>query len=464
MIAHEDESQTGEWALRGRAVVTPEGIRPAAVLVRGERIAAVVDYDDVPTGLRIEDAGEKLVLPGLVDTHVHINEPGRTDWEGFETATRAAAAGGITTLIDMPLNSSPVTTTVAALRAKQEAATGKLWVDVGFHGGVVPGNAEHIEPLIAAGVCAFKAFLCPSGLDEFPASSEADLRAVMPILAKANIPLFVHAELVSALPPGVEEHFAANPRSYAAYLATRPPQWEVAAIKLMIGLCGEYRCPVHIVHLSAAQAALLHVLKAQYLDLRFTVETCPHYLFFDAEQCPDGDVKYKCAPPIRSSSDRAELWNGLALHAVDTIGSDHSPAPPLIKHLADGDLRQAWGGIASLQLVLPILRTAIRGAAYRPSDDYLWAAVTIRPAVLVGLRGHKGEIASGRDADLVVFDPDAEFTVTEEMLHHRHKATTPYLGRKLRGVVETTYLRGRKVYDRGQFLGAPGGQLLRRTS
>ncbi|HTK75166.1 MAG TPA: amidohydrolase family protein, partial [Gemmataceae bacterium] len=280
MIAHEDQSQSGEWALRGRAVVTPAGIRPAAVLVRGERIAAVVDYDDVPAGLRVEEAGDKLVLPGLVDTHVHINEPGRTDWEGFETATRAAAAGGITTLIDMPLNSSPVTTTVDALRQKQEAAAGKLWVDVGFHGGVIPGNAKHIEPLIAAGVCAFKAFLCPSGLDEFPASSEADLRAVMPILAKAGIPLFVHAELVSPLPPGVEEHFAANPRSYAAYLATRPPEWEVAAIRLMIELCREYRCPVHIVHLSAAEQALPPIRVAKREALPLTVETCPHYLSF----------------------------------------------------------------------------------------------------------------------------------------------------------------------------------------
>src|SRR5205823_6018619 len=219
---HAAESRTGEWALRGRAVFTPEGIRPAAVLVRGERIAAVVEYDEVPAGLPIEDAGHNLVLPCLVDTHVHINEPGRTDWEGFETATRAAAAGGVTTVIDMPLNSSPVTTTVAALQAKREAAAGKLWVDVGFHGGVVPGNSEHIRPLIREGVCAFKAFLCPSGIDEFPAVTEADLRTVMPILAEAGIPLFVHAELMSPLRPGVEEHFAANPRSYQAYLATRP--------------------------------------------------------------------------------------------------------------------------------------------------------------------------------------------------------------------------------------------------
>src|SRR5262245_8499572 len=214
MIPAGGEPGHGEWALRGRAVYTPDGVRPAAVVVRGERIAAVVGPDDVPAGVPVEDAGDRLVLPGLVDTHVHINEPGRTDWEGFATATRAAAAGGITTLIDMPLNSSPVTTTVAALRLKQQAAAGQLWVDVGFHGGVVPGNADHIQPLIEAGVCAFKAFLCPSGIDEFPAATEADLRAVMPTLAAAGVPLFVHAELVSPLPAGVEKHFAANPRSY----------------------------------------------------------------------------------------------------------------------------------------------------------------------------------------------------------------------------------------------------------
>src|SRR5689334_3498052 len=232
--------------LRGRRVVTGDAIVPATIDIENGVITAVREFDasDGPVV-------EEVILPGLVDTHVHINEPGRTDWEGFATATRAAAAGGVTTLIDMPLNSSPVTTTVDALRQKREAAAGRLWVDVGFHGGVVPGNADQIGPLIAEGVCAFKAFLCHSGIDEFPNATEADLRAVMPKLAAAGIPLFVHAELVSPLPPGVEEAFAANPQSYAAYLATRPPEWEVAAIRLMTELCWEYRCQVHIVHLSA---------------------------------------------------------------------------------------------------------------------------------------------------------------------------------------------------------------------
>jgi allantoinase len=455
MIPHHDD-----WALRGRAVCTPEGVRPAAVLVRGERIAAVVGPDEIPTGWPVVDAGDKLVLPGLVDTHVHINEPGRTAWEGFETATKAAAAGGVTTLIDMPLNSSPVTTTVAALRQKREAAAGKLWVDVGFHGGVVPGNADQIEPLIAEGVCAFKAFLCHSGIDEFPNATEADLRAVMPTLAAAGIPLFVHAELVSPLPPGVEEAFAANPQSYAAYLATRPPEWEVAAIRLMIDLCREYRCPVHIVHLSAAEEVWPFITEVRQERLPLTFETCPHYLTFEDDEVPHGDPRYKCAPPIRHVAQRALLRSMVITERIHTIGSDHSPAPPGMKHFADGDLRAAWGGIASVQLLLPATWSSVDWCPSLPREHII-AAMTTRPAALVGLAERKGDIAPGRDADLVIFDPDAEFVVTPGMLHHRHKAT-PYLGRTLRGVVEQTFLRGRKVYDRGQFHGEPGGQLLKR--
>jgi allantoinase len=452
----------GEWVLRGRAVVTPEGVRPAAVVVRGETIAAVLDYDDVGPGVPVVDAGEKLVLPGLVDTHVHINEPGRTDWEGFETATKAAAAGGITTVIDMPLNSSPVTTTVAALNAKREAAAGKLWVDVGFHGGVVPGNVEHIRPLIAEGVCAFKAFLCPSGIDEFPNVTGADLRQLMPILAEAEIPLLVHAELVGPLPAGVEEHFAANTRSYQAYLATRPPEWEVDAIRLMIDLCREFRCPVHIVHLSAAEESFDFLLTARKEKLPLSFETCPHYLTFADEDIPDGDTRFKCAPPIRHIAHRACLRSIVLSKHIFSIGSDHSPAPPGMKLLNDGDLRSAWGGIASIQLLLPATWSAFSRLTTVPLDR-VFGALAARPANLVGFGQQKGSLAAGCDADLIVFDPYAEFTVTERMLYHRHKAT-PYLGRKLRGVVETTYLRGRQVFDRGEVLGGPGGRTLRRDA
>jgi allantoinase len=441
-----------EWALRSNAVVTPEGIRPAAVLVRGETIAAVVGFDEVPAGMTIVDAGKKMVLPGLVDTHVHINEPGRTDWEGFITATRAAAAGGITTLIDMPLNSSPVTTTVEGLNAKRDAAKGKLWVDVGFHAGVVPGNGAEVQPLIDAGVCAFKAFLCHSGIDDFPNATEADLRVVMPILARAGLPLFVHAELVAPLPAEVEAAFAANPKSYAAYLATRPPEWEVTAIQLMIDLCQETGCHVHIVHLAAAQAAWNMIVAAKDRGLPFTVETCPHYLAITAEEIPDGDPRFKCAPPIRSSLDADCLWASLVSNVVDTIGSDHSPAPAGLKHLDDGNLKQAWGGIASLQLSLPVVWSAWR----KRFPEGI-------PAALVGLGSCKGSTAPGFDADLVVFDPDATFTVDANALQHRHKATL-YEGRTLRGVVQTTYLRGEPIYDRGAFLGEPKGIMLERSA
>jgi len=450
-----------EWALRSNAVFTKATFRPATVLIReGLIVDVLLENDAVPSGVPIEDVGNLFVLPGLVDSHVHINEPGRTDWEGFATATRAAATGGVTTLIDMPLNSSPVTTTVAALHLKQRATAGQLWVDVGFHAGVVPGNAHAVGPMIEAGVCAFKAFLCHSGIDDFPNATEADLRAVMPQLASAGLPLFVHAELVSPLRPDIEEAFAANPRSYAAYLATRPAEWEVEAVKLLIRLCREYNCQVHIVHLAAAEEVgpLIEAAKAEGLPL--TVETCPHYLYFAAEEVPDGNPRYKCAPPIRRRSERDLLRQMVSDGRINTIGSDHSPAPPSMKQLVDGDLRRAWGGIASLQLLLPVTWTALatnRGAV----ASQVVNALTARPAQLVGLGSRKGRIAPGFNADLVVFDPEATFTVDANKLQHRHKLT-PYDGYELRGVVRTTYLRGRKIYDSGQFIGEPSGEMLRR--
>ncbi len=446
---------TGEWVLRGRAICTPAGVHPGAVLIRDETIAAVAGPDEQFGGAPALDAGACLVLPGLVETHAHVNEPGRTDWEGFASATRSAAAGGVTTLIDMPLNSSPVTTTVTALRQKQQAAAGQIMVDCGFHAGIVPGNAEHIEPLIAAGVCAFKAFLCHSGIDEFPNALEADLRSAMPRLAVAGLPLFVHAELVSPLASGIDACFAAQPQSYAAYLATRPVEWEIAAIRLMIELCREYRCPVHIVHLAAAEAARPLLAAARNEGLPLTVEACPHYLYFAAEEIPDGDPRFKCAPPIRDGRQRAILREMFLNAQIDTLGSDHSPAPPALKHLDDGDLRQAWGGIASLQLLLPIVWTALG------SISPIVEALSSRPARLAGLQGRKGAIAPGCDADFVLFDPESEFVVSADMLQHRHKAT-PYLGRKLRGVIESTWLRGRKIFDRGEFPTEPAGRLLER--
>jgi allantoinase len=450
-----------EWFLRGAAVFTPDGLRPASIHIRDGSIVAVGNMHEVPVDAFVIEAGAKMVLPGLVDTHVHINEPGRTDWEGFETATRAAAAGGVTTLIDMPLNSSPVTTTVAALNAKRAAAKGTLWVDVGFHGGIVPGNAADVQPLIDDGVCAFKAFLCHSGIDDFPNATEADLRVVMPILANAGLPLFVHAELVVPLPPEVEKAFGQNPRSYAAYLATRPPEWEVEAIELMVRLCRETRCHVHIVHLAASIEAWKMISDAKNRGLPLTVETCPHYLAFTAETIPDGDPRYKCAPPIRSALHADCLFASLVSNVVDTIGSDHSPAPATIKHLDDGSLQQAWGGIASLQLTLPVVWSEWKRRFPNGSIQLVVEKCSALPAALVGLAGRKGSIAPGFDADLVIFDPEATFTVHAQTLHHRHKAT-PYDGRTLNGVVETTFLRGSPVYHKGEFLGEPSGRTLKR--
>jgi allantoinase len=444
----------GEWAMRSRRVFTPTVVRPAAVIVNGEQIAAVVEPDTVPAGMPVEDVGDKYLLPGLIDSHVHINEPGRTEWEGFETATRAAIAGGVTTLIDMPLNSSPVTKSVESLRTKQAATAGQLWADCGFHAGIVPGNADQVRPLIAAGVCGFKTFLCHSGIDEFPNATESDLRRVMPILAAAGVPLLVHAEMVAPLSATVEQQFADQPWGYAHWLAMRPPEWEVAAIGMMIRLCREYRCHIHIVHLSASIEAADLILAARAEGLPLTIETCPHYLYFTAEGVPNGDPRYKCAPPIRSGQHREHLRVLVRAGVIDTIGSDHSPAPPGLKHLDDGDLKLAWGGIASLQLLLPAIWTSI-------TNECVFSAMTSRPAALVGIAGRKGSIAPGFDADLVVFDPNAEFVVSAKLLQHRHK-WSPYDGQRLRGVVESTFLRGRKVYNNGVFLDKPRGQIILR--
>jgi allantoinase len=450
------QPEKAEWAIRGKFVITPQGAREAAVLVRGETIAAVLAPDQVPVTCPVEDVGDRVILPGLVDAHVHINEPGRTEWEGFETATRAAAAGGITTLVDMPLNSSPVTTTAEALARKLAAAVGKLWVDCGFYGGAVPGNADHVGQLIAAGVLGLKAFLCPSGLDEFPSATEADLRASMPKLAAAGLPLLVHAELAS--PPAADAGPVSDPRSYAAYLASRPRQWEHAAIQLLITLCRAHRCRTHIVHLSSADA-LPVIQEARDAGLPLTVETCPHYLHFAAEEIPDADPRFKCAPPIRERENRERLWDGLRGGLIDTIGSDHSPAPPEMKHLATGDLQRAWGGIASLQLSLSVVWTAARRRGATLVNLVEW--MCRRPAELVGLAGRKGALAAGYDADLVVFDPEVDFRVTPGLLHHRHKMT-PYEAQTLSGRVERTYLRGRKVYDGGRFDDSPGGRTILR--
>ncbi|MFH0907524.1 MAG: allantoinase AllB [bacterium] len=444
------------FVLRSSRVITPHGERPAAVIIRGGLIADVVDPDHIPVSCRIEDVGSRVVMPGLVDTHVHINEPGRADWEGFETATQAAAAGGITTLVDMPLNSSPVTVTVAALKQKIAAAQGKLFVDCGFHGGLVPGHERDVEALLDAGVIGIKAFLVHSGIDEFPAAGEKELAAVMPVLARRGIPLLVHAEIDREKP----DLPAGGPDNYRRYLASRPNSWENDAVKMMIHLCREYECPVHIVHLSSAEA-LEDILKARIDGLRLTVETCPHYLYFRAEEIPDGETRFKCTPPIRDGENNSQLWDALHAGFIDMICTNHSPCPPEMRKLDEGDLTKAWGGIASLQLSLSIAWTAARQAGALIEDVARW--VSSAPARLAGLDKRKGAIAKGYDADLVVFEPDATFKVETGNLYHRHKIT-PYEGRTLYGVVERTYLRGRKIGEGGIALAGAGGQVLRRPS
>jgi allantoinase len=460
MIARRPEKMTtvqpGDWAIGSQCVFTPDGPRPAAVWIRGEKIVAVPSLDQLPRDCPLEDVGQYIVLPGLVDTHVHINEPGRTAWEGFATATCAAAAGGITTLVDMPLNSSPVTTSPAALERKLAAAEGKLWVDCGFYGGIVPDNREQIEPLLAAGVLGVKAFLCHSGIDEFPNVTERDLRAGMPLIARSGLPLLVHAELPSPVAEETQAIAGSADRSYRSYLASRPRAWEHAAIRLMIELCREYRCRVHIVHLSAADALPL-IAEARAAGLPLTVETCPHYLSFAAEEIPDGDPRFKCAPPIREQENRERLWEGLRLGLIDTIGSDHSPAPPEMKEIATGDLKRAWGGIASLQLALPAVWSQARPRGFSLVEVANW--MCRRPAELVGLSGRKGTIAPGLDADLVVFDPEVLFSVDPARLLHRHKIT-PYEGRTLCGAIVATILRGRKIYESGRVANTPSGQTI----
>lgn len=443
----------GTRAIRSRRVVTPIGIGAAAVVIRAGRIVAVAPAGALDPAIPVEDYGDLVILPGLVDTHVHINDPGRADWEGFATASAAAAAGGITTLVDMPLNSSPVTTTAAALLAKRDAARGRLRVDCGFFGGLVPGNTDQIDSLADAGVLGFKAFLSHSGIDEFPNVGEVDLRLAMPILAARGLPLLAHAEIV---PPGAPGMDPAHPHSYAAWLASRPESYEVAAIRLLIDLCRLTGCRVHIVHLAAASALPL-IAAARAEGLPLTVEVCPHYLTFAAEEIPDGDPRFKCAPPIRSAANREALWDGLRSGLIDTIGTDHSPAPPELKHLDSGDLAGAWGGIASLQLSLPAVWTEARRRGGTIEDLARWMAAG--PAALVGLSGRKGTISPGADADFTVFDPDASFTVDPAALHHRHPAT-PYEGRTLLGRVAATYLRGHRVAADGRVVGAPVGREL----
>jgi allantoinase len=422
------------------------------------RIAEVRDWNDVPSGATLRDFGEAVLLPGLVDSHVHINAPGRSDWEGFSTATRAAASGGVTTLVDMPLNCVPETTDVDALEAKRDAARGQSWVDWASWGGVVRGNAEALLPLAGAGVPGFKCFLIHSGIDGFACVAEEDLRMALTRLRGTGLPLLAHAEVADPVNAATQAVTAsgADWRKYSTYLASRPDAAEVDAIALLIRLAEEFETPIHIVHLSSAEALPL-LAEARRRGVPISVETCTHYLWFAGEEIPDGATEFKCAPPIRGVANREILWAALEAGLIDMVTTDHSPCPPAMKRREEGRWDLAWGGIAGLGLALPLLWTAMarRGVKLERIGDWMAAA----PARLAGLGGKKGVFAAGADADIVVFDPDAVWKVAPEHLHFRHKLS-PYLGEELQGRVLETWLRGEQIFRAGGFMDSPRGREL----
>jgi allantoinase len=448
-------------------VITPQGQRDAAVVIEDERIVAVKPPSELAAGVPVEDLGDLALLPGLVDAHTHLNEPGRTEWEGFATGTRAAAAGGFTTIVDMPLNCLPETTDVDALELKRNAARGKAMVDYALWGGAVDGNQHQLEPLTLAGVAGFKCFLIYPGCDGFTEIDRANLELALPHIARTGLPLLVHAELAGPIDTAVAQLNAsgADWRAYATYLAARPDEAELAAIGMLLDLCRQHRFRLHIVHLSTAKA--LPMIRAARLEgLSLTVETCPHYLHCAAEEIPDGATLFKCAPPIRSAGNREALWGALLDGTLDLIATDHSPCPPEMKRLIatqlgeeTGRFDEAWGGIPSLSTALSVLWTECTRRGIPLAQLVQWTAAA--PAKLAGLSAETGSIEPGMHANLVAFDADAVFTLAPEHLHYRHPIS-PYLGETLRGLVRSTWLRGERVYQYGEdgavFAGTPRGR------
>ena len=425
-------------------------LQPATVVIEKSKITAVLDHQ--VNGA--EDAGTDILMPGIIDTHVHINEPGRVNWEGFDTATRAAAAGGITTLIEMPLNADPVTTSLENFHAKIKATTNKLHVNVGFYGGLVPGNTDQLERMIRAGVWGIKCFLTHSGIDEFPKVTETDLEKAMPILSNYDIPLLVHCELESEC----SHELDLFPTQYKAYLASRPKKWENDAIAMMIRLCRKYHCRVHIVHVSSAEALLL-IEEAKKEGLLLTAETCAHYLFFDAAHIPDASCIYKCAPPIREKENNEKLISALLNGVLDFITSDHSPAPPEIKELESGNLQKAWGGIAGLQFLLSASWTSLKD---RMSLEQFIPLLTEKPATFLNII-NRGRIEPGALADLLIWNPDQSMTIRKEDILFRHKIS-PYIGKEVFGIVKQTIVDGETVFKDDRFLIENKGIVLRKVS
>jgi allantoinase len=438
-----------DTVFRARRLVTATGEGSGCVAIAGGRITAIAPLEAGLEGRRVVELGEDVVLlPGLVDSHVHVNEPGRTEWEGFATATRAAAAGGVTTIIDMPLNSIPPTVDVAALEVKRKSAEGQCFVDVGFWGGAVPGNLAELRGLHDAGVFGFKCFLLPSGVEEFPPLHPADLDGYLRVLRGFDGLLIVHAEDASA----IDRAPSAQGARYLDFLASRPRAAENLAIEQVIRAAGRTGARVHILHLSSGDA-LPTIVAARREGMRVTAETCPHYLVLTAEEIPDGATQFKCCPPVREAANRELLWRGLEGGTIDCVVSDHSPCTAELKRLDTGDFGAAWGGISSLEIGLPLVWTEARRRGYQLSDVVRWMAQG--PARLAGLR-RKGRIEVGYDADFCVFAPDEARVVDPKRLHHKHPIT-PYDGRPLLGIVHSTWLRGEELAG-----DQPRGRLLTR--
>ncbi|MEM7799368.1 MAG: allantoinase AllB [Chloroflexota bacterium] len=437
--------------IQSQRVVIGDEVRPAVIRIEDGKITAIEAYlRDAGSG--VEDFGTHVIMPGCIDIHVHVNEPGRADWEGFETATRAAAYGGITSLMEMPLNSDPSTVTLDALNQKIASTEGKLSMNVGLYAGVVPGQVDELDAMLRKGAIAGKAFMIYSGMDDFQWSDPQTLREGMQVLVKHNKPLLAHAEVM--LDSAVISPEAVW-TSYQHYLNARPPEFELEAIKILVDLCRETGCAVHVVHLSAIEGLeLINAAKAEGLPI--TVETCPHYLYFAAEDIPDGQTQFKCAPPIRAGENRTALRAALAGGQLDLVATDHAPCLPALKKMDIGDFKTAWGGIFCLQLFLPSTWTAMKESGV--SLPQLAQLVATRPAEVVGL-SDRGKVEPGYVADLVVWDPDSAFEVTADRLQHRHKIS-PYLGERLYGETIETILGGETVFAKGSMRAEGQGSLL----